>query len=105
MSKLSFACKYEGTSWGFSESEIDVARQLIQLCSDHQNNNIGLAVTAKRKRVEDGEFGAASAININIEDEDFKPRKIKSRSIHYIYSSTKPLPLVVFDANKKICSN
>ena len=99
MAKLSLACKYEGITSGFSESEIDVARQLIKLCShdDKIDGNVGL--TGKRRRVEDDEFGAASA-KINIEDEHLNLRKRKSRSIHYIYRSTKPL--VVFDA-KKIC--
>ncbi|XVF84538.1 hypothetical protein PTKIN_Ptkin17bG0044900 [Pterospermum kingtungense] len=86
MAKLSFTCKYGGTTWDFSESEIDVARQLIKLCSDDD----GIGLTGKRRRVEDDEFGAASAVNFDIEDDDFKPRKRKSRSIHYIYRSTEP---------------
>ncbi|XVE84647.1 hypothetical protein DITRI_Ditri17bG0029600 [Diplodiscus trichospermus] len=100
MAELSFAWKYEGTTLGFSESEVDVARQLIKLCSDNDNVDHSIGLTGKRRRVEDDELGAASAI-VNVEDEQLKLRKRKSRSIHYIYKSTKPL--VVFSA-KKICS-
>ncbi|XVF37903.1 hypothetical protein REPUB_Repub20aG0051400 [Reevesia pubescens] len=111
LKQLSSTCKYEGTL-GFSESEIDVARQLIKLCSDNNDNdniNIGdkMGLTGKRRRIQEDEFDAASAMIIedifeDNEDENFKPRKTKSRSIHYIYRSTKPL--VVFDAKKICCS-
>lgn len=105
MANPSSACQYAGT-WGFSESEIDVARQLIKLCSDNDSIDDS-RLTGKRRKVQDEGFGKASAMIVedifeDNEEEHLNRRKRKSRSIHYIYSSTKPL--VVFDAKKICCS-
>ncbi|OMO51776.1 hypothetical protein CCACVL1_29596 [Corchorus capsularis] len=111
MAKLSSSCKYDGTlSLGFSESEIDVARQLIRLCCNNDGNiDENGVVSGKRRRVPGDGFdginranSAAMVIEDNDDDLHLKPRKRKSKSIHYIYSSTKPI--VVFNAKKICCS-
>ncbi|KAL4273819.1 hypothetical protein GQ457_13G029980 [Hibiscus cannabinus] len=101
MPENSYACNDGGRTSGLSESEIDVARQLIKLRSDDNgncvnNHNMGRILTGKRRRIGDNNIAA-------VEDEHLKLRKRKSRSIHFIYRSTKPLVLS-FDA-KRICCN
>ncbi|GMI64353.1 hypothetical protein HRI_000104600 [Hibiscus trionum] len=102
MSELSFACNNGGGTSGFSESKIDVARQLIKLRNDDNGNDHKMcrSLTRKRRKIENNNIVAASSI---VEDEDLKLGKRKSRSIHYIYRSTKPM-VFSFDT-KRICCN
>ncbi|GLT97708.1 hypothetical protein SLE2022_152600 [Rubroshorea leprosula] len=82
--KLSSPCNSAESS-SFSESEMDVARQLIQLCGGVEVNDDGCEGNSeklpKRKlQVDDHEDDVSS----------LKPRK-RFRSINYIYSSTKKI--------------
>jgi hypothetical protein len=104
MAKSALACKARRTQkvFRFSESEMDVARQLIQLSGesddhhhhrdddDNNNNSCG------EGKAEQSKVGDASSTNYTIgetfeEDGICWPRKRRFRSIYHLYSSTKPV--------------
>ncbi|GLT49518.1 hypothetical protein SLA2020_230700 [Shorea laevis] len=93
--KLSSPCNCSS----FSESEMDVARQLIQLCRDDDDNiifdNEGNREKGKRKQInceeDDASPAPCSSSSSSSSSSPLKRRKKRFRSIHFIYRSTKPL--------------
>ncbi|XVF28991.1 hypothetical protein REPUB_Repub15cG0081100 [Reevesia pubescens] len=80
--------------------EMDVARQLMQLCQEY-TTNIGdkRDVTEKREEKEEETYQSNPRERSKIdhpleeleEDEHLQPRKRRFKSIDFIYSLTKPL--------------
>ncbi|KAK9989141.1 hypothetical protein SO802_029380 [Lithocarpus litseifolius] len=108
MAKLSLACKDGSTQkkhigYSFSESEMDVARQLIQLSGDSDDNhnhdddnNMNSSEVKVEQSKGDDAADVCSTNNIRetIEEEDdevFDRRKRRFRSIYHVYKSTKPV--------------
>ena len=114
MAKLSLACKDGRTQkkhigYSFSESEMDVARQLIQLSGDSDDshnhdddNNMNNSEVKVEQSEGDDAADVCSTNNIRetIEEEEeeeeeddeiFDRRKRRFRSIYHVYKSTKPV--------------
>ncbi|KAK9989142.1 hypothetical protein SO802_029381 [Lithocarpus litseifolius] len=113
MAKLSLACKDGRTQkkhigYSFSESEMDVARQLIQLSGDSEDNhnhdddnNVNSSEVKVEQSKGDDAADVCSTNNIRetIEEEEeeeeddeiFDRRKRRFRSIYHVYKSTKPV--------------
>ena len=109
MAKLSLACKDGRTQkkhigYSFSESEMDVARQLIQLSGDSDDshnhdddNNMNNSEVKVEQSEGDDAADVCSTNNIREtieeeeEDEIFYRRKRRFRSIYHVYKSTKPV--------------
>ena len=108
--KQSLACKDGGTQkkhigYSFSESEMDVARQLIQLSGDsddNHNHDDDNNMNNSEVKVEQSEGDHAADVcstnnireTIEEEEEDdeiFYRRKRRFRSIYHVYKSTKPV--------------
>ncbi|XWS09232.1 hypothetical protein CRYUN_Cryun40dG0068000 [Craigia yunnanensis] len=93
MAKSSSGWKRKKT-WSFSEMEIDVASQLMQLCQEYIGDK---RVAEKRKEEEEtDESNPRESLKKDHpleeeEDEHLQPRKRRFKSIDFIYSSTKPL--------------
>ncbi|KAE8008914.1 hypothetical protein FH972_005378 [Carpinus fangiana] len=116
MAKSALVCKTRRTQkgFGFSESEMDVARQLIKLSgesSDIKNNSCAEGKLEQKRRVGDATDHHVSSTNsINgktFEEEEEEdgicgPRKRRFRSIFHLYSSTKPV-VVVSAKRRKYC--
>lgn len=112
MAKLSLACKDGRTQkkhigYSFSESEMDVARQLIQLSGDSDdnhnhdddNNTNSSEVKVEQSKGDDAtDVCSTNNIRETIEeveeekvDEIFYRRKRRFRSIYHVYKSTEPV--------------
>jgi hypothetical protein len=115
MAKSALACKTRRTQkgFGFSESEMDVARQLIKLSgesSDKNNNSCAERKVEQKRKVSDATDHLVSSTNsingktFEEEEEDgiCGPRKRRFRSIFHLYSSTKPV-VVVSAKSRKYC--
>ncbi|MFQ6627992.1 hypothetical protein Gotur_008024, partial [Gossypium turneri] len=89
MVKPTSSCKRRRTTTGFSEIEMDVACQLMQLCKQYINGDKGSKKT-KAKTDESME---------DEEEEHLQPRKRRFKSMDFIYSSTKPV--IMQDKNVK----
>ncbi|XWS13327.1 hypothetical protein CRYUN_Cryun36dG0028100 [Craigia yunnanensis] len=93
MAKSSSAWKRKKT-WSFSDMEMDVARQLMQLCQEYFGDK---RVAEERKEEETDESNPRESLKKDHpleeeeEDEHLQPRKRRFKSIDFIYSSTKPL--------------
>uniref|UniRef100_A0A2N9IB03 Uncharacterized protein n=1 Tax=Fagus sylvatica TaxID=28930 RepID=A0A2N9IB03_FAGSY len=81
----------------FSESEMDVAEQLIQLSGDSEEGKADVADADVSSSSTNGEifFSINNNNNSVEEDEFFWPRKRKFRSIYHLYRCTKPVTAVV----------
>ncbi|KAF8014011.1 hypothetical protein BT93_I1773 [Corymbia citriodora subsp. variegata] len=77
----------------FSETELDAARQLMQLSGNSDESDGG----ARKEKVEDDGAEASSAFRDvalsfgENEDDDLMRRHKRYRSIQHIYRSTKPI--------------
>ncbi|KAL4614737.1 hypothetical protein ACB092_07G074800 [Castanea dentata] len=111
MAKLSLACKDGRTQkkhigYSFSESEMDVAQQLIQLSGDSDdnhnqdddNNTNSSEVKVERSKGDDAaDVCSTNNIRETIEEEEedgdeiFYRRKRRFRSIYNVYKSTEPV--------------
>ena len=84
--------------------EMDVARQLMQLCKKY--SDIGNQGSEKRKEETD-QSNHRESLKIDLlhpleeEDEHLQPRKRRFKSIDFIYSSTKPLNIIQTSKNRK----
>jgi hypothetical protein len=125
MAKSPLACEARRTQkqkgFSFSESEMDVARQLIQLSggsddhhhNDDDNNNTSCA-EGKVEQSKVGDATDASSTNTTTIGETFDvkeeedgicwPRKRRFRSISHLYSSTKPVIVAIVNASRRKCA-
>ncbi|XP_030539155.1 uncharacterized protein LOC115747235 [Rhodamnia argentea] len=110
MAKQSMSCCEEGRSWegkkkaAFSETELDAARQLVQLSgnSDESGGN------GMKKEEEEGTEASSAFRDPGLlfrenEDEGMARRNKRYRSIQHIYRSTKPI-IDVVQAKKMRCN-
>ncbi|TYI91865.1 hypothetical protein E1A91_D02G025500v1 [Gossypium mustelinum] len=89
MAKPSSPCKRQKPT-SFSAIEMDVARQLMQLCKQYINGDKGSKKTKEK----------SNPLEVEEEEEEhLQPRRRKFKSIDFIYSSTKPL--IIKDQNVK----
>lgn len=112
MAKQSKPCGEEGRSregkkekTGFSETELDAARQLVQLSGNSDESDGGVK---KEKEEDDGTeassaFREAALLFRENEDDDLVRRNKRYRSIQHIYRSTKPI-IEVVHAKKMRCN-
>ncbi|KAK8549329.1 hypothetical protein V6N13_009005 [Hibiscus sabdariffa] len=83
----------------FSETEMDVARQLMQLCRKHSDDGInGDRGSMKAKQAEADETNPWNRYALedgehkeHEEEEHIQPRKRRFKSIDFIYRTTEPL--------------
>ncbi|XVF65368.1 hypothetical protein PTKIN_Ptkin09bG0242800 [Pterospermum kingtungense] len=99
MAKSSPAWKRKKTS-SFSDMEIDVARQLMQLCQQYYEDKRVTEETDENKPRRE----SLKKLDHPLEDEEeeeehLQPRKRRFKSIDFLYSSTRPL---IFQTVKKM---
>ncbi|EOY05118.1 Uncharacterized protein TCM_020206 [Theobroma cacao] len=102
MAKFSSAWKRK-KSWSFSEMEMDVARQLMQLCKVRNNTGNNKGTERKNEEKEENESNRSEITSSTVtidqypleeeEDEHLQPRKRRYKSIDSLYRSTKPLSI------------
>ncbi|KAB2092304.1 hypothetical protein ERO13_A02G017800v2 [Gossypium hirsutum] len=97
MAKLTSSCKRRRPTTGFSEIEMDVACQLMQLCKQYINGDKGSKKT-KAKTDESSPWDRYLPLE-DEEEEHLQPRKRRFKSMDFIYSSTKPV--IIQDQNVK----
>ncbi|PKI52982.1 hypothetical protein CRG98_026562 [Punica granatum] len=102
----------EEPSSAFSESELDVARQLVQLSGNSDESTAACSSTAAVRRVLDDGTEASSvlrkfgpSVESSNDHSNSNKRKKKFRSLRNIYESTDPLSSDVGLARKMRCRN
>ncbi|KAL4386614.1 hypothetical protein GQ457_09G016110 [Hibiscus cannabinus] len=90
MAKSSLPLKREQSST-FSAMEMEVARQLMQLCHQQHQEEESISPTPR------GNFKKMKELDEEEEEEHVVPRKKRFKPIDFIYNTTKPLVVKKMD--------